>query len=30
MTGGSNRQLADALQFGPLLSMDGQKFGNVR
>lgn len=29
MTGGSNRQLTDALLLGPLLSMDGQKFGNV-
>jgi NADPH:quinone reductase-like Zn-dependent oxidoreductase len=29
MTGGSNRQLADALLFGPLLSMGRQKFGNV-
>jgi NADPH:quinone reductase-like Zn-dependent oxidoreductase len=29
MTGGSNRQLADALLFGPLLSMGGQQFGNV-
>jgi NADPH:quinone reductase-like Zn-dependent oxidoreductase len=29
MTGGSNRQLADALVFGPLLSMGRQKFGNV-
>jgi NADPH:quinone reductase-like Zn-dependent oxidoreductase len=29
MTGGSNRQLTDALLFGPLLSMGRQKFGNV-
>jgi NADPH:quinone reductase-like Zn-dependent oxidoreductase len=29
MTGGSNRQLADALLLGPLLSMRGQRFGNV-
>ena len=29
MTGGSNRQLTDALLFGPLLSMGGQTFGNV-
>ena len=29
MTGGSNRQLTDALVFGPLLSMGRQKFGNV-
>ena len=29
MTGGSNRQLADALAFGPLLSMGRQQFGNV-
>jgi len=29
MTGGSNRQLADALLFGPLLSMGRQQFGNV-
>ena len=29
MTGGSNRQLADALLFGPLLSIGRQKFGNV-
>jgi len=29
MTGGSNRQLADALLFGPLLSICRQKFGNV-
>jgi NADPH:quinone reductase-like Zn-dependent oxidoreductase len=27
--GGSNRQLTDALMFGPLLSMGRQKFGNV-
>ena len=29
MTGGSNRQLRDALLLGPLLSMGRQKFGNV-
>ena len=29
MTGGSNRQLRDALLFGPLLSMGRQKLGNV-
>ena len=29
MTGGSNRQLVDALLFGPLLSVGRQKFGNV-
>ena len=29
MTGGSNRQLTDALLFGPLLSVGRQKFGNV-
>jgi NADPH:quinone reductase-like Zn-dependent oxidoreductase len=29
MTGGSNRQLMDALLLGPLLSMGRQKFGNV-
>ncbi|HUQ70117.1 MAG TPA: NAD(P)-dependent alcohol dehydrogenase, partial [Planctomycetaceae bacterium] len=29
MTGGSNRQLTDALLFGPLLSRGRQKFGNV-
>jgi NADPH:quinone reductase-like Zn-dependent oxidoreductase len=29
MTGGSNRQLTDALLFGPLLSMGGQKFRNL-
>jgi len=29
MSGGSNRQLADALVFGPLLSMGRQKFGNL-
>lgn len=29
MTGGSNRQLTDALFLGPLLSMRGQRFGNV-
>jgi len=29
MTGGSNRQLTDALLFGPLLSMGRQTFGNV-
>jgi NADPH:quinone reductase-like Zn-dependent oxidoreductase len=29
MTGGSNRQLAEALLFGPLLSMGRQQFGNV-
>jgi len=29
MTGGSNRQLAEALLFGPLLSMGRQRFGNV-
>jgi NADPH:quinone reductase-like Zn-dependent oxidoreductase len=29
MTGGSNRQLTDALLFGPVLSMGRQKFGNV-
>ena len=29
MTGGSNRQLAEALLFGPLLSMGSQKLGNV-
>src|SRR3954464_360466 len=28
MTGGSNRQLADALLFGPLLLMGRQQFGN--
>jgi len=29
MTGGSNRQLSDALMFGPLLSMGRRQFGNV-
>ena len=29
MSGGSNRQLSDALLFGPLLSIGRQKFGNV-
>jgi len=29
MTGGSNRQMADALLFGTLLSVRGQQFGNV-
>src|SRR6476619_188374 len=29
MTGGSNRQLTDALLFGPLLSMGRQKLGNL-
>jgi len=29
MTGGSNRQLTDALFFGPLLSIGRQKFGNL-
>ena len=29
MTGGSNRQLTDALLFGPLLSTGRQKLGNV-
>jgi NADPH:quinone reductase-like Zn-dependent oxidoreductase len=29
MTGGSNRQLTDALLLGPLLSMGRQQFGNV-
>lgn len=29
MTGGSNRQLMDALLLGPLLSLGRQKFGNV-
>jgi NADPH:quinone reductase-like Zn-dependent oxidoreductase len=29
MTGGSNRQLTDALLFGPLLSIGRQKLGNV-
>jgi NADPH:quinone reductase-like Zn-dependent oxidoreductase len=29
MTGGSNRQLTDALLFGPLLSMGRQRFGNL-
>ena len=29
MTGGSNRQLTDALVFGPLISIGGQQFGNV-
>jgi NADPH:quinone reductase-like Zn-dependent oxidoreductase len=29
MTGGSNRQLSDALLLGPLLSMGRQRFGNV-
>lgn len=29
MTGGSNRQLTDALLFGPLLSMGRQRFSNV-
>jgi NADPH:quinone reductase-like Zn-dependent oxidoreductase len=29
MTGGSNRQLIDALFLGPLLSMGRQQFGNV-
>jgi NADPH:quinone reductase-like Zn-dependent oxidoreductase len=29
MTGGSNRQLTDALLLGPLLSMSGQKLGNL-
>jgi NADPH:quinone reductase-like Zn-dependent oxidoreductase len=29
MSGGSNRQLRDALLLGPLLSISGQKFGNL-
>jgi NADPH:quinone reductase-like Zn-dependent oxidoreductase len=29
MTGGSNRQLTDALLFGPVLSRGGQRFGNL-
>ena len=29
MTGGSNRQLTEALLFGPLLSMGRQQFGNI-
>jgi len=29
MTGGSNRQLTEALLFGPLLSIGRQRFGNV-
>ena len=29
MSGGSNRQLTDALLFGPLLSMGRQKFRNL-
>jgi NADPH:quinone reductase-like Zn-dependent oxidoreductase len=29
MTGGSNRQLTEALLFGPLISMGRKKFGNV-
>lgn len=29
MSGGSNRQLTDALLFGPLLSLGHQKFGNL-
>ena len=29
MTGGSNRQLTDALLFGPWLSLGGQKMGNL-
>jgi NADPH:quinone reductase-like Zn-dependent oxidoreductase len=29
MTGGSNRQLMDALLFGPVLSMGRQRFGNL-
>jgi NADPH:quinone reductase-like Zn-dependent oxidoreductase len=29
MSGGSNRQLTEALLFGPLLSMGRQKFGNL-
>jgi NADPH:quinone reductase-like Zn-dependent oxidoreductase len=29
MTGGSNRQLTEAMLFGPLLSIGRQKFGNV-
>jgi len=29
MTGGSNRQLMEALLFGPVLSMGRQKFGNL-
>jgi NADPH:quinone reductase-like Zn-dependent oxidoreductase len=29
MTGGSNRQLTEALLFGPLLSLGPQRFGNV-
>ena len=29
MTGGSNRQLTDALLLGPLLSIGRQQFGNV-
>jgi NADPH:quinone reductase-like Zn-dependent oxidoreductase len=29
MSGGSNRQLAETLLFGPLLSMGRQKFGNL-
>ena len=29
MSGGSNRQLTDALLFGPLLSIGHQKLGNL-
>ena len=29
MTGGSNRQLTEALVLGPLLSLGRQRFGNV-
>lgn len=29
MSGGSNRQLREALLFGPLLSIGAQKFGNL-
>ena len=29
MTGGSNRQLGDAVFLGPLLSIGGQKLGNL-
>jgi NADPH:quinone reductase-like Zn-dependent oxidoreductase len=29
MSGGSNRQLREALFFGPLLSTSGQKLGNL-
>lgn len=29
MTGGSNRQLVDALVFGPILSLGRQRFGNL-